>query len=306
MLRNTPYTFVLLAVTTALLWPLASPPLDRLQQAVWLFLHFPAMALVAMVVVGLQRATTWKVMLRTTGIMALLVPSMELCQTLTGRSPSWSDLLMGWAGALAGLTLLYAIRGTHRIGRLGGAAVAILLLLGASVPVTGVLLDRWMAKRAFPLLASFRTPLETARWTASGSVLERSGEHAALGDYALAVTLRKDEEYPGLFMTDFPSDWSEAEALQLHIYVPGTNNLTGWIRVDDKPFPDYSDRFQETLVLRSGHNAIRLDLRDTFVTPRGRQMRKEAIHTWGIFFDHRSAGRVFHMDAVYLTGIAEQ
>ena len=292
--------FLLLMILGALLLPLDTAAHDRLQQAFWRFLHFPAMA-VAVVLLAYVRSVRANDHLRNSFVLLLVaVPLIEALQTLTGRTASWGDVFMGWAGVLAGGAILYGMRCPERSRRLFAMLLVVGLSVGSLAPSMAVALDRRLAEDAFPLLASFSHPLETGRWTANGCSIRRSDKHADFGEYTLSVTFSNETEYPGVFMTDFQSDWSDAKALTLRIYLEGDDKLTGWIRIDDKPEPAYGDRFQQPIELSPGANTLRIELGRTLVTPRGRQLRADTIHTWGLFSERAAAGRTWYLDAAYL------
>ena len=301
-----PSVVVLCVILLALVGPVETLPRDRLYEAWWRFLHFPALALGTILLAKILPFAAVAAAPKAVGIALLAVPLMEALQFFTGRTPAWGDILMGWAGVMAGGACLIVVFRKERRVRMTGVAMVLVLTLLAVLPAVSVVVDRRMAERAYPLLASFRTPMEVGRWVATSATVQRSREYAAYGEYALAVTLHDQADYPGVFMTDFHADWSDMQALHVDIHLTGDNELNGWIRVDDKVEPEYADRFQESVRLRPGHNTIRLDLTESFMTPRGRPLRKESIHTWGVFFDRAGTGRVFHLDAAYLSGTAEQ
>ena len=196
--------------------------------------------------------------------------------------------------------MLYGMRLPESSKRLSAILLVTVLSAGALSPTAAVVLDRRLAEDAFPLLASFSHSLETGRWTANGCKMRRSDKHADFGQHTLSVTLLDETEYPGVFMTDFQSDWSDAKALILRIYLEGEDKLTGWIRVDDKPAPSYGDRFQQPIELSPRANTLRIELGRSLVTPRGRLLRADTIHTWGLFSDRAAAGRTWYLDAAYL------
>lgn len=293
---------LLVLIVAGHVWPIEVDTSDRLVSSLWSWLHFWAMAAAVLLLCWLVRSFTQRSLRWAVVAGGVMVPLMEATQRWTGRTATLSDILMGWAGVMAGAAVV--VMTTHNKPRLRMAAFSVLALLTLATgsPTAGIALDRRMAARAFPLLATFRTPMEVSRWSDRGCRIKRSRAYAQYGSHALSIFLQDPVAYPGVFMEDLPQrDWSNANALMMEMYLEGEDHLSGWIRVDDKPAPVYADRYEHIIRLVPGRNTVRVELGDTFTTPHGRPLRKDRIRRFGLFFDRHAAGRTVHLDAVYLS-----
>lgn len=272
---------------------------DRLFRALWNWLHFPAFALLAWLVVGRIRKAGRAVHLGMWVGLVLLVPGLELVQEYTGRNFAWEDIWLGWLGTAVGGWLLPrrgAAMGRYAY-RLVVAGCISLLTLG---PTLWVLTDRMLMLDQFPVLASFAWPGEQGRWVFSGVEVTRTREYATQDGYTWQVAIKDSFEYPGLFMTDLIHDWSRAKGLLIYLYVPDTESVSMWVRIDDREQAPYTERFQMRKKLEPGYNRIRVDWPEGLFAEGGREMTLDRIYEWGIFFEADAAGRVVYLDRVEL------
>jgi hypothetical protein len=279
---------LLAAIVIALLYPFSFSGDSLMSEAVWTFLHFPAMA-AATWAMGWVWPRARRDMATGLGVMVVAVPALELLQGGFGRDPALPDLLSGWMGVLAIAALMW-IRG-------GSGWTAMLILLGiAASPVIAAALDRYDAQRDFPVLEDFRPSRSIRRWD-----IRHAHAGIVLRDDVsmLALALRGDGPYPGVFMRDVRGDWSGWKELWLDVELAGDQPLHGTLRIDDRRDPPYADRFQQAITLVPGFNHVVIDL-DGLSTGSGRVMRLDQIYTWGFFFAPADAGRTLYVRRVGL------
>ena len=91
--------------------------------------------------------------------------------------------------------------------RLVWAVTAILLLACACAPGAVIVADTIAARRAFPLLASFETVRELARWDVSGCRIAREPNYATSGRYAGKLVVDESPgNYSGMFLAEPPPE----------------------------------------------------------------------------------------------------
>jgi hypothetical protein len=273
-----------------LLVPLPDRTPDRLGRALWLWLHFPALALLSLALLRLA-GEKWRRKI----LLALLVavPLLEWLQQWTGRNPDWGDVWMGWLGLLLAVAWPYPWRFASM--RAGMALCCICLSL---FPVSIAIVDLFRRTADFPVLASADQWPATGRWYAYGVELDRAAHPD--GRYRWQVTVRDTKPYPGLFMREMVQDWSGYNQLALTIWLPGDQALSGWLRVNDRLRVPYSDRYQQDVTLHPGLNHVYVDWSTGLYAEAGRPMNTRHIVEWGIFFDNNQADRVFELERVEL------
>ncbi|MDD2237683.1 MAG: hypothetical protein PHG65_10800, partial [Kiritimatiellae bacterium] len=251
----------------------------------------------------LVRAASWKRLVLALAASSVFLAAAELLQPFFGRECSWGDWFLGLAGVgLAGLAFL--MRRTASNPR-GVIALAWLLVCSVSlVPLLYALNDSFAREKAFPELASFETEAELGRWALNGVELTRVEIPVrGPGCFAGRVSFTNDSiEYPGLFMTEITGNWTNAEALILEVYWPGSVGTNLEFRLDDLPGnPPYAERFQASLSLVPGWNELRLSLADMEVTPSGRRLRFDKVRCFGLFFQRAEANEYLVLDNIRLT-----
>ena len=219
-----------LLIWLALVWPIPQSFYNRLTLALSDFLHFPLAIFLFWLVAGLVPSRR-----RAAAIVLIAAALMECVQPLLGRSASIADFAYAALGVIAAAMLF-------RIPKLK-TAFALLCAL-ALIPAGSVVWDQCSARRDFPLLAGFESPLEKGRWTLNGVSMNRVKFNSTQGEFAAEVSVReKDFDYPGLFLEDMPRDWSGAKALQFDIFRPAPALRDFSVRIDDQKFnPAYRNR----------------------------------------------------------------
>lgn len=281
---------VALAVLFLLLVPLPDREPDRLGRAIWLWLHFPALALLSLALLRLAREKwRWKILCA----LLVAVPLLEWLQQWTGRNPDWGDVWMGWLGLL--LALVWPPRWQIASFRPWLSVCCIGLSL---VPVSVASFDHLRKFYDFPVLAVADQWTANGRWYAYGIEMDR--RLGPSGRYRWHITVRDTKPFPGVFMREMVQNWSGYNQLALTIWLPGDQPLSGWLRVNDRLRVPYGERFQQDVTLQPGMNHVYLDWSEGLYSEEGRPMDRTRIVEWGLFFDVADAGRVFELERVEL------
>lgn len=281
---------VWLGAAAALLLPVTSHPSGRLAEYLLDLVHVPLFALLTFTV--WNRRPRWKVL----GGMALVILLVELVQPTLGREAESGD---AWLG-LAGVGIALAFHASARDARSGAwRALGAAILAAALFPLAPLGLDRYEAGRAFPLLASFRSRLETGRWRGRGCRLARARTPSG---WSLQVEVSGASEYPGAFLVEAPRDWSRMEELCVTLYWPGPGRRElFWLRADDRPdAPSYAERVQTAFTLEPGVNRLVVRRSDWAATPSGRPFHFGHVVSLGLFFGEAERGERVDIQAVRL------
>lgn len=294
------------AIVPAVLLLIGGPPhATRLVQAFWDLGHLPAFALWTFL---LLRLSLLRERPFATQVVAALLFALaggvlaEGVQQLSGRVFDLRDIgrnLIGSALAVAflaptpplGRRLLPLLRGT--------SAAALLFSL---LPAARILADDWQARRQFPLLAGFESPLEASRW-GGGAVFSRSGEVAAAGRFSLRADFSTDR-YSGIFLNHFPRDWRGYRALRLDIFNPLSEPVRLHLLLADRYHREngwrLADRFNATCAVVPGWSRITIDLEEASAAPAGRRMAMDEIECFGLFTAALPAPITLYFDDVRL------
>jgi hypothetical protein len=227
-----------------------------------------------------------------------LAAASEFAQTYTRRNADLRDFFHDVLGLVLVLGGVYVYR-RRRLALTALYAVFALTSLGLALsPVTRLVLAAPKLVQAFPSLGSFEASWELAYWRAVGrSRVVRSQQVSSEGKWSLRVLCRPSP-YPGTQITGFPKDWSSYRALRFDVYVPGSDTLKLYLRIDDRAVSgSRRHSLTRSYMLRPGWNKETLpmdDLAQAFGRAPGNVGR-------GIFFladPKRSA--TFHLDNVAL------
>ena len=209
------------------------------------------------------------------GAGAALALLIEGLQSFTAREASLVDVATSLVGAL--LALAFASPAITRLAPRRRRAVrlaAVTLLVASLAPLALALLDEALARRQFPVLSDFESPLERARWDsrADFAISDRRARH---GHHALRVRFTT-ERYSTIGMRYFPRDWRGHAWLRFSIYNPQPRALALTLRIHDRRHVrhgmPHGDRFTRRLLLRPGWNDYRVSLAEVRRAPLGREM----------------------------------
>lgn len=302
-LRKSAGLVVLAVCFAALLVPWARQPDDRLLSCLHDFAHFPLFFVITGALCWMLSnvaSSQWRagavVILALSFGLGLLV---ERVQPYVGREAGLEDLFLGAAGSAAAVGLFCIRRAAGRPSRWALAGSSVVLLLLSSLPTMRVVADRAVARREFPVLASFESPWETGRWTANHGTVDRVRDGATDGRYAMRFRVTEAAAYPGVFLVDCPHDWNGLHRIHMDVSLPGCDARLAWLRVDDRRDPPYSGRFQKMMNLSPGMNRLTIE-RDELVTPAGQALDLQHVVALGVFLEAGREGEELVLDNVRL------
>ena len=228
---------------------------------------------------------------------------IEVAQYGPRRTPDLGDMTRNVIGAQLALAYFSSARYQIKLRSLrwyqvvlGGLACLQL------VPVALALTDEYLARRQFPLLAGFESPLETSRW-GGGAAFARDRRFAENGDYSLRIDLQTTT-YSGVSLNYFPSNWSDYKYLQFALFNPANKGLKVTCRIHDALHAAnelrYSDRFNRSYSLAPGWNAIRIPLAEVAAAPRTRTMDLHTVEDFSIFAVRLQQPQTLYLDNVRL------
>lgn len=220
-----------------------------------------------------------------------------------GREGSWGDLQKDLLGCLLVLLFLAPTRRQLNRGLRHGLQLMVLLAVSWSLlPLGLVAADNVLAQRQFPLLSGFENALETGRWAGS-SQRRIVNDPVYNGLSALQVQLNTDQ-YSGVALRHFPSDWSGYKYLTLKVYNPDVEVLNLNVRINDQRHRqfqnDFSDRFNTRFVLEHGWTTLNISLDEVAKAPKGRRMEMSRIAQVQLFTMQLSQPRTMVIDDVRL------
>lgn len=274
----------------------------RVEQALLDLAHLPLFFLLAY---ALQRVLTGRFagnpapFGKLCGGLFLFAGLMEGIQQFAGREAALHDWLLGGAG-LALAWLLQVMRLPLTGWRRGGVALLWVLLSGAAVWRPFRLMeDNLWARLAYPVIASFESGKELARWDAQGCTLQLSTNHVVHGRFSARIGFAGGAEaWPGAFTRYFRPYWTGAKTIEAHVFWPGNAGRELHFRVDDKPgFPPHDDRFQTSFLLIPGSNVLTIAT-DLLITPSGRELELKTIERLGFFLAQAEEGESLYIDSL--------
>jgi hypothetical protein len=202
---------------------------------------------------------------------------VELAQVVSGGTGDPWDVLRDAGGALFVALTLVARDPARSLRARAALMVAAILILGPfTFPLVAALHDEALARSRFPVLASFETARELARFRIGEdynarlvSTLDDEGQPAS----ALQLTLPPGK-YPGVSLRYFPGDWRGFRTLRLLLVNLDPVPYEMAVRIDDAAYDyrlDLDDRYNQSFVLSPGANRIEIPLADVATAPRGRR-----------------------------------
>ncbi len=271
-----------LVVVAAVLIP--SPFSGRHAGAVFDLIHFPAFAGVCWYVLRLwergnssQQRHPRKVVV----CLAVGAATLEGAQWLTGRSPSWHDLLANVTGVCAGAVVWSAWRVENRLRR--SALCLLVVIVGFAISYHPALIvhDGYRQFRDFPLLARFESDAELQRWWRRDISLQRSMRHVTEGRFSGKLIVEPGA-YPVMVMGNLRQDWSEYQQLKVEFYLSQDSPRpaeTVRLRIADRPdFVNDHDAFVQDFQLLAGQTTtITVSVSDIAAGPRNRELELRRI-----------------------------
>jgi hypothetical protein len=127
-----------------------------------------------------------------------------------------------------------------------------------------------------------------------------SDNHVTHGARSLKMDLFPSE-YPGLGFQPSVKDWRAYNNLHFDIFNPSKNQMQINLRIDDKKdYPDYADRYNESITVEPGHNHIIVPLDKLITSGTSRSMDLANIQMMLIFMVSPQRKQTLFIDAVRL------
>lgn len=226
-------------------------------------------------------------------IVLLLGVTIETLQTYVGRQASWRDVLANMAGFLLGYSLtqvstriIFTMRLVALLGLIPGVWA-----FAKSAAVSFVL---W---QQFPVLLSGENSLDQQAW---GSQVHLQKRADTVG-YKLQFP---GEAFLSADMMGFIQSWAGFQKLILEIDNPSTENLVVVLRISDRQHElsnqDYSDRFNQRLLLVPGLNRVKINLQEIHQAPAKRLMDLDNIYLLKLFLPEDRSSAELHLNKMYL------
>jgi hypothetical protein len=150
------------------------------------------------------------------------------------------------------------------------------------------------------VLFDFESPSELDQLEWSCRILYSiSQEHATHGSRSLEMQLYP-AQYPGLTPILKKKNWNGYRALSFDIYNPQERELSIAVRIDDREYPEYKDRFNKTFILRPGGNNVSIPFSTLITSGTHRQLKLGSIHKFIIFMTEPKERMVLYTDYIRL------
>jgi hypothetical protein len=172
--------------------------------------------------------------------------------------------------------------------------------MGLLAPPSLNLVDRALARAAFPVLGDFEFPLEPLRWNRGtrSDVVARSGRHALRLELPPA-------RYSGTALERSLGNWSDRRTFAFSLYLPPGDPPLRWTvsvrdRVHWQRGGAYGDRFDRTFELGPGWNDIEIPMEEIRNAPAARALELDDLDSLVLFTVDLEAPRTVYLDAVQL------
>ena len=122
-----------------------------------------------------------------------------------------------------------------------------------------------MTNELRPIIFSFE-PDQSFGWLPNyddkGIQLKRSTKHVTHESFSLQVVFPKID-YPGIYSSDFPRNWSNYSYLAADVYREKTNDIPILlvVRIDDQSSRSYENRFHWDMSLQPGTNRVNIQVK---------------------------------------------
>lgn len=282
----------------------------RVYQQAWDTGHMALFAGLIWVLLSLPvlRSRRWfELFLLVTGFCLLIGFAIEILQLLVGRNFEYKDLVNDLLGGYLGL-LIYSVRQTHRhIGiRVAMYPLMLLIIVWVLLPVAYAIIDEYIMREEFPILADFETPYELSRWDNNLASLAMTNEYFRYGSKSMRVDFEPGE-YPDITLKDFPGDWHRFVSIKFSVFNTSNENLLMELKIYDWQHDlvggyEFSDRFNRELILRPGWNDFQVAMQDVETAPANRKMDISDIASFSLFLHELKQPQTLFFDSLRLSG----
>ena len=216
-------------------------------------------------------------------VLALVSIGIETIQSAIGRGFSFIDIYRNYLGA--SLAVLCHPGSIRTRPALRGSLLAIcLLLIGISLlPLARTGITLLYGYSSFPVLSDFESPFEIERW---------AGEHLGIRQnegrpgHSLSKVFDTGE-FSSVTLNSFPADWRNFACLGFSVESRQADNISLELKIQDSRHRqsgfEYSDRFNQVLLIAPGKNDIVVSLDAVKNAPVGREMDLGNIDSVSLF-----------------------
>lgn len=233
-------------------------------------------------------------------ILATLGLATELIQAgMADRYFSYTDLFKDFSGGIIVLCwkMSREVESCFNYFKM----IAVVFLFLNIFPLINITLDEYRLHKDFPLLAGFEYSSEFGRWNGVAKISMDSQIYSE-GSHSAKIELGT-EQYSGVFLDQFPRDWSKRNSLVFSVYNPGATLQLNF-RVHDNlhtgELQEFTNRFNGRSVLKHGWNDISIPMADILHGPEERTMNLDKIKCFGIFVVKQDTKRTIYLDNVRL------
>ena len=180
-----------------------------------------------------------------------------------------------------------------------GKSITIILLI-----LLSFLLNCSDQKAPEQILLDFESPseLDKLKWNCH-TMYSLSDEHPAHGLKSLKLEIYPSDgqDYLGLTPIITKNNWSGFKYFCFDIYNPGVRQEQISLRIDDrKDYPDYEDRYNKSINLKSGQNSICISLNEMATSATNRKINLQNIYRVLIFKANPEKKVVLYVDYMRL------
>lgn len=178
-----------------------------------------------------------------------------------------------------------------------GKSITIILLI-----LLSFLLNCSDQKAREQILFDFESPseLDQLEWKCH-TMYSLSDEHPTHGLKSLKLELYPSdgEDYPELTPIITKNNWSGFKYFCIDIYNPGVRQEQISLRIDDKKdYPDYKDRYNQSIMLEPGINRLCIPLNEMVTSGTNRKINLRNIYNLLLFMENPEERVVLYIDYV--------
>jgi len=221
-----------------------------------------------------------------------------------GRTADIGDIIKNMIGC--GLSLAFFVPTRKNNGRLALLLLQLMVLItlvGESLPLARAFTDEWIARKQFPALGTFETPLEIARWEPNNSKITIDRHIKNQGKSSLRIDLT-DNGFSGANLEFFPRDWRGFSSISFTVYNPQKSLLKMVCRINDFDHNHngyhYKDRFNKKISITPGWNQIEIPMKQVQNAPVNRSMNMAEIELFALFFHKLNQPQSIYIDDLRL------
>ena len=150
------------------------------------------------------------------------------------------------------------------------------------------------------VLFDFETPseLDQIYWNCR-TMYSLADKYVTHGSKSLQLDLYP-ADYPGFSPILKKKDWSAYMALYLDIYNPQKDEIPITLRIDDRKYPEYKDRYNKSFVLQPGMNHLLIPFNSLITSGTVRKLDLKSINNFQFFMVDPNKKIVLYIDYIRL------